>query len=67
MARPKNTKPNLLPAVAFRFDSHLKNELLRLAKAEQRTLSNYIRIVLEKHVREVREDHKAQTQQPAAA
>jgi hypothetical protein len=60
-------KENTQPAVSFRFDEKLKADLLRLAKADSRKLSDYIRLVLARHVREEKERQRAQESQPAAA
>jgi hypothetical protein len=36
--------------IGFRVRSNLKSELERLAKAERRTLANYLELLLEDHV-----------------
>ena len=38
--------------MSFRFHQKTKDELQRLANADRRSLTNYIEIVLEDHVRE---------------
>ena len=38
--------------MSFRFHQEIKDELQRLANADRRSLTNYIEIVLENHVRE---------------
>lgn len=55
-------KKNLTPTVALRFDPRMKAELEKLAEAERRSFSNYVRLVLEDHVRAA----KAQQSEQAA-
>jgi predicted transcriptional regulator len=42
--------PKAPPALSFRVDPALKSALEALAKADRRTLSAYITLVLERHV-----------------
>jgi len=43
---------------SMRFDEELKRELLRLANAENRSLTNYVETVLRKHVAEQKRPRK---------
>ena len=44
--------------IGFRVRSELKTELERLAKADHRTLANYLELLLEAHVEAKRQEAK---------
>jgi predicted DNA-binding protein len=46
-------------SVSTRCSEEFKQELERLAAAEKRPLSNYVRLILEKHVEELSKSKKA--------
>jgi predicted transcriptional regulator len=55
-------------SVNIRMTDELRGELQRLADANKRTLSDYVRIVLEEHaeVKREREEDAAKRKRPAA-
>jgi predicted DNA-binding protein len=63
MERVMKKKIQNAPAITFRLNPELHAELERLAQMDARKLANYVRVVVEKHVREV----AAQQSEQAAA
>lgn len=55
----KKNNNNTDPVITFRIPPDLKAKLERLARRDVRSLSNYLRLVLEQHIQEQREEAKA--------